>query len=108
MNRIRELREAAGMTQKQVGVILNVGHSAVSQYETETRQLDPATICALCDLFGCTADYLLGRSLSPAPVMSSQDALVLEAYHALPLELRRAVDGILEPYREPAKQKKDA
>ena len=37
MNRIRELREAAGMTQKQVGVILNVGHSAVSQYETETR-----------------------------------------------------------------------
>ena len=108
MNRIRELREAAGMTQKQVGVILNVGHSAVSQYETETRQLDPATICALCDLFGCTADYLLGRSLSPAPVMSSQDALVLEAYHALPPELRRAVDAILEPYREPAKQKKDA
>ena len=108
MNRIRELREAAGMTQKQVGVILNVGHSAVSQYETETRQLDPATICTLCDLFGCTADYLLGRSLSPAPVMSSQDALVLEAYHALPPELRRAVDAILEPYREPAKQKKDA
>ena len=40
--------------------------------------------------------------------MSSQDALVLEAYHALPLELRRAVDAILEPYREPVKQKKDA
>lgn len=108
MNRIRELREAAGMTQKQVGVILNVGHSAVSQYETETRQLDPPTICALCDLFGCTADYLLGRSLSPAPVMSSQDALVLEAYHALPPELRRAVDGILEPYRGTTKEKKGA
>ena len=108
MNRIRELRELRGWKQEELGQKLNVGKGAISRYEAEKRQLDPATICALCDLFGCTADYLLGRSLSPAPVMSSQDALVLEAYHALPLELRRAVDGILEPYREPAKQKKDA
>ena len=108
MNRIRELRELRGWKQEELGQKLNVGKGAISRYETEKRQLDPATICALCDLFGCTADYLLGRSLSPAPVMSSQDALVLEAYHALPLELRRAVDAILEPYREPAKQKKDA
>lgn len=108
MNRIRELRELRGWKQEELGQKLNVGKGAISRYEAEKRQLDPATICTLCDLFGCTADYLLGRSLSPAPVMSSQDALVLEAYHALPPELRRAVDGILEPYREPAKQKKDA
>ena len=108
MNRIRELRELRGWKQEELGQKLNVGKGAISRYEAEKRQLDPETICKLCDLFGCTADYLLGRSLSPAPVMSSQDALVLEAYHALPLELRRAVDGILEPYREPAKQKKDA
>ena len=82
--------------------------TTISGYEKGDHQVDPEMICKLCDLFGCTADYLLGRSLSPAPVMSSQDALVLEAYHALPPELRRAVDGILEPYREPAKQKKDA
>jgi transcriptional regulator with XRE-family HTH domain len=82
--------------------------TTISGYAKGDHQVDPEMICKLCDLFGCTADYLLGRSLSPAPVMSSQDALVLEAYHALPPELRRAVDGILEPYREPAKQKKDA
>jgi len=108
MNRIRELRELRGWKQEELGQKLNVGKGAISRYEAEKRQLDPATICTLCDLFGCTADYLLGRSLSPAPVMSSQDALVLEAYHALPPELRRAVDGILEPYREPVREKKDA
>ena len=108
MNRIRELREASGMTQRQLGIVLNVGHSAVSQYETETRQLDPTTIHALCDLFGCTADYLLGRSASPLPAISPEDAAVLDAYHALPLELRRAVDAILEPYRTAASEKKDA
>ena len=94
--------------QAQLGKRIGVAKTTISGYEIGTRQLDPATICTLCDLFGCTADYLLGRSLSPAPVMSSQDAIVLEAYHALPLELRRAVDGILEPYREPVREKKDA
>ena len=108
MNRIKDLRLAAGMNQEDLGRHLNVGKGSVSRYELEKRQLDPPTIFALCDLFGCTADYLLGRSDAPAPVISDEDALVLEAYHALPPELRRAVDGILEPYREPAREKKDA
>lgn len=108
MNRMRELRQEKGWTQAQLGKRISASKSTISEYESEKHQLDPPTICALCDLFGCTADYLLGRSLSPAPVMSSQDALVLKAYHALPPELRRAVDGILEPYREPVREKKDA
>ena len=108
MNRIRDLRQSMGWTQEDLATRMNTAKSVISRYETEKLGLDPVLINRFCDLFGCTADYLLGRSLSPAPVMSSQDALVLEAYHALPLELRRAVDGILEPYREPVKQKKDA
>ena len=108
MNRIRELRELRGWKQEELGQKLNVGKGAISRYEGEKRQLDPATICALCDLFGCTADYLLGRSASPLPVISPEDAAVLDAYHALPLELRRAVDAILEPYVRPQRKKKDA
>lgn len=102
MNRIKDLRIAAGMSQAQLGRAVGCVGQTISKMETETRQLDPATIHALCDLFGCTADYLLGRSPSPLPVIAPEDAEVLEAYHALPLELRRAVDGILEPYRAAA------
>lgn len=108
MNRLRDLRQENGWTQAQLGKRIGVAKTTISGYETETRQLDPPTIFALCDLFGCTADYLLGRSDTPLPVISDEDALVLESYHALPLELRRAVDAILEPYREPAREKKDA
>ena len=99
MNRIRELREANGWTQTQLGKRIGVAKTTITGYEREDRQPTPATICALCDLFGCTADYLLGRSASPLPVISPEDAAVLEAYHALPLEIRKAVDGLLEPYR---------
>ena len=108
MNRIRELRQAMGWTQAQLGKRIGAVKSTVSEYESEKHQLDPATIHALCDLFGCTADYLLGRSPSPRPVISPEDAAVLDAYHALPLEIRKAVDGLLEPYRAAAVEKKDA
>ena len=109
MNRIRELREANGWTQTQLGKRIGVAKTTITGYEREDRQPTPATICALCDLFGCTADYLLGRSASPLPVISPEDAAVLEAYHALPLEIRKAVDGLLEPYRAGvAEEKLDA
>lgn len=99
MNRIRDLRLGKGWTQDQLGKRIGVARNTVSGYESEQRQLDPGTISTLCDLFGCTADYLLGRSVSPLPVISPEDAAVLQAYHALPLEIRKAVDGLLEPYR---------
>ena len=108
MNRIKDLRVAAGMSQAQLGRAIGCVGQTISKMETETRQLDPATICVLCDLFGCTADYLLGRSASPLPVISPEDAAVIDAYHSLPLELRRAVDGILAPYRAAASEKMDA
>ena len=106
MNRIRELREANGWTQTQLGKRIGVAKTTITGYEREDRQPTPATICALCDLFGCTADYLLGRSASPLPVISPEDAVVLQAYHALPLEIRKAVDGLLEPYRAGVAEKK--
>lgn len=108
MNRIRELREANGWTQTQLGKRIGVAKTTITGYEREDRQPTPATICALCDLFGCTADYLLGRSASPLPVISPEDAAVLQAYHALPLEIRKAVDGLLAPYRSVSEEKKDA
>lgn len=108
MNRIRELREAAGMYQDELGALLNVGKGAISRYELEKRQLDPPTICALCDFFGCTADYLLGRSDAQLPAVTPEQAAVLRAYDRLPLEIRKAVDGLLAPYMVPEKKKETA
>ncbi len=105
MNRIMELRKARNLTQDELGQILNVGKGAVSRYEQGKRQLTPETIHTLCDLFGCTADYLLGRSDRQLPAVAPEDARLLAAYHALPLEIRRAVDGLMAPYMEIADKK---
>ena len=103
MNRIRELRQARGWTQAQLGARVGMVKTTISGYEKGDHQIDPAMIFKLCDLFGCTADYLLGRSESPLPVLSDEDAQLLAAYHAAPDHVRAAIDTLLQPVA-PAKK----
>ena len=105
MNRLRDLRQGMNWTQTQLGQKIGAAKSTISGYEAETHQLDAPTIHRVCDLFGCTADYLLGRSDTPLPVVSEEDAELLSAYHALPLAIRQAVDGLLAPYRPASGEK---
>ena len=108
MNRIKDLRLATGMSQAQLGSRLGCHGTTVSKFELETRQLDPTLICALCDIFGCTADYLIGRSDTRWPEVTEKQAEILRAYDALPTEIRKAVDGLLAPYMEPGNKKETA
>jgi transcriptional regulator with XRE-family HTH domain len=108
MNRIKDLRKAMGWTQSQLGKKINASKSTVSEYESERHQMDPALICTLCDIFGCTADYLLGRSDAQLPAVTSEQAAVLHAYDSLPIEIRKAVDSLLAPYMVPEKKKETA
>lgn len=100
MNRIKELRQQRGMKQADLARQLNVTHVSVSRYETGDRSLDAPTICALCDIFGCTADYLLGRSSRPAPALTEEEAQLLASYAAATPEIRAIVDHALAPYKE--------
>lgn len=102
MNRIRELREKRGWRQEDLAAKIHKNRQSVGNYETGVRGLDVETICQLCDIFGCTADYLLCRSSSPAPVIAEEDAAVLDAYHAAPREIRAIVDTALAPYQKSA------
>ena len=103
MVRIKELRLAQGWTQTQLGKRIGVVKTTISGYESGDRQPDPEKICALCDLFGCTADYLLGRSETPLPSLSDEDARLLDAFHAAPPETQAAIRLLILP---PASEKK--
>lgn len=100
MNRIRELRLLKGWRQEDLAERMHTKKNSISRYEKEQRGIDADTICQLCDIFGCTADYLLGRSESAAPVISDADAALLQAYHAASLRDRGLIDQILQAYME--------
>lgn len=102
MNRIRDLRLQEHMNQADLAVLLNCTTATVSKYELEQRSLDVETICRLCDIFGCTADYLLGRSPLQSPELSPEEEALLLAWRAAPPEIRAIIDTALAPYREDA------
>lgn len=98
MNRIRELRQTNGWTQDELATRLNTKRTTISNYEVGIRGLDVDTILRLCDIFGCTADYLLGRSIQQRSAITDEDAALLAAYHEAPLEIQKIVNAALEAY----------
>lgn len=58
--RIRDLREDADLTQKQVAKILNCSQQVYSNYELGQRDIPTAVLIALARLYHTTVDYILG------------------------------------------------
>lgn len=62
MNRLKELRISRGITQDELGQALGVQKAAICKYETGRVAIPPDMLMRLCDLFNCSADYILGRN----------------------------------------------
>jgi len=71
-NRIREIRKERGLTMKELGVVVGLAESTISQYETGKRQPDNETLLRLAEYFGVTVDYLLGGA-APGPSITFDD-----------------------------------
>ena len=60
--KIRDLREDADLTQKEVADYLKIKQNTYSQYENEKRQLPIDILIALSQYYHTTTDYILGLS----------------------------------------------
>ncbi|MTT30653.1 helix-turn-helix domain-containing protein [Terrilactibacillus sp. BCM23-1] len=60
--RIRNLRETAGYSQKELAEKLNISNVQLSRYESNNRKPDPDTLMLIADYFQVSTDYLLGRT----------------------------------------------
>ena len=54
--RIRDLREDADLTQKQVGEAINVPQRTYAYYESGQRMVPPQVLCALADVYNVSVD----------------------------------------------------
>ena len=62
MERLKQLRTAKNLYQKDVAAYLGVDRTTYVKYEKGTSEPDAATLAKLADYFGVTVDYLLGIS----------------------------------------------
>lgn len=58
--RIRELRENAGLSQMQLAKKINVSQSAVAKWELGKTEPTASALISLAKFFNETTDYLLG------------------------------------------------
>lgn len=94
MNRIKQARMAAGMSQKYVAMELGVAGPSVSNWESGKTKPTQENIKALASLFGVSVDYLLGRDDTPSPPAPKIDPHTYYAEKFGP-ETQRIVDELL-------------
>lgn len=58
---------------KQLGEVLDLAESTISQYENGRRQPDNETLLRLGEYFGVTVGYLLGVEEQKTPVLNDKD-----------------------------------
>lgn len=90
-NRIRELRKQKGLTMKQLGEVVDLAESTISQYETGKRQPDNETLFRLGEFFGVTVGYLLGvEGPAPSPLSEKDQRDIARDVEALMAKLDSA------------------
>ncbi len=60
--RIRDLREDADLTQKEMAKILHCSQQVYSNYELGQRDIPTAVLISLARFYETTTDYILGLS----------------------------------------------
>lgn len=98
MNRIKELRREKGWMQSDLAKKLQTSRQAIGNYETGERVPDVETILKLCEIFGCSADYLLGRSTLPSPDLSEEETELVLAFRRADDRSRELVRLALSPF----------
>lgn len=66
--RIRMFRTEKGLTQSELGELVNKGGSTVRMWELDRSQPSPQTLRLLCDVLGTTPNTLLGKEEKEEPV----------------------------------------
>ena len=59
---LSELRHSRDLNQRALAADLHISQALLSHYENGTREPGLPFVCRVCDYFGVSADYILGRS----------------------------------------------
>ena len=75
--RLRDLREDADLTQKELAKILNVNKHSISSYERNKSEPPDDIKIKIVEYFNISSDYLLGITDEPIPIRESNSILRL-------------------------------
>ncbi|MZL69425.1 MULTISPECIES: helix-turn-helix domain-containing protein [Eubacteriales] len=65
--RLKDLREDAELTQKEIAAVLGIDQRVYSNYETGKREIPTRFVIRLASYYHTSTDYILGRTNEPNP-----------------------------------------
>ena len=83
--RLKERRQAANKTQKEMADFLGITVQSYQRYELGTREPDFKVLVMIAVYFNVATDYLLGRTDEPTPAVIEGNGLK-EGETAIPLK----------------------
>lgn len=92
-NRIRELREKKGLTQKQLGDEMNTVQSNISRYEEGTRDIPTRMLFELSKFFNVSVYYLMGEESS---LKGGKRAVIIDKINNVPADKLELLDEFID------------
>lgn len=87
--RLYDLREAAGLTQAELGKLLSINKHSISSYERQKSEPNDTMKVTIAKFFNVSIDYLLGVVDEPTPIGDKFDDTIIRIPGKLP-EVARA------------------
>ena len=88
------LRRGRNISQRQAAADLGISQALLSHYENGAREPGLGFVCRVCDYYGVTADYLLGRSAHPGDVSVRDTRAFLNELRDLVFRAETALNSI--------------
>lgn len=106
LERLKLLRQRAGISQKKLADIMQVSQQSINKYENHDVQPDLQTLIRFADFFHVSVDYLIGYSDIPTCLSSAdqmddmqQDEMhLLALYRQLTPQEKHSIALILQNY----------
>ena len=92
--KLKEIREARGMSQRQAALGLNLSPTVYNRYENGIREPSNALLVAIADYFHVSVDAILGRESADDLPPALDDALVDLLISLTPAQIQRVKDFV--------------
>lgn len=110
MERLKQLREESKLSQSALADELSTSQSAISFYETGTRDPSIDMLVAYAKYFEVSVDYLLGRTNTQKPFfvgeLNNSEIALLRIYARLTASKRRRLFAYLEGLADGTEKRK--
>ena len=107
LERIKRMREGAGLSQRALAEKIGVSQQSINKYENHNIEPDIETLIRIADVFDTSVDYLVGHSELDHKLerlracdLNEDEFALLERYRALDKRGRQGVQALLAAFAE--------